>query len=58
MDTKKLTPHQYQIRSCVRAFLMVATREQLQKELELSLEKGDTFRAECVQELIDELDDQ
>lgn len=50
----QLTPQQRRIRSAVRAFLMLATPEELQKELEISRQRGDHFRAECVEELIRE----
>jgi hypothetical protein len=41
-------------RQAIRALLMTATREQLEAERDLSLERGDRFRAACVQELINE----
>lgn len=54
--TVELTPQQRQIRMAVRNFLLPATREQMVKELEISLERNDMFRAKCVQECIDEHD--
>lgn len=54
MDTSKLTSAQRQLRQNVRNFLLVATLEELRGELAISKERGDTFRAQCVEELIDE----
>jgi hypothetical protein len=54
MDKNTLTPAQRQIRMNVRNFLLVATIEELEVELKISKDTGDTFRAECVQELLDE----
>ena len=42
------------IREAVRAFLMVATMPELLAERALSIERGDTFRADCIDELIRE----
>jgi hypothetical protein len=33
---------------------MLATPEQLARELEISIEFGDTFRADCIRELMEE----
>ncbi len=49
-----LTPEQRQLRSNIRGFLMVATIEQLEKELEISIERKDTFRATVIREMIEE----
>lgn len=54
MDKTTLTTAQRQIRMNIRNFLLIATPAELQKELEISNNSGDTFRAQCVQELIDE----
>ncbi len=54
MDTSRLTDAQRNLRINVRNFLMVATPEELQKELQLSLDAKQPFRAECVRELIAE----
>jgi hypothetical protein len=54
MDIKALLPHQRQIRMNVRNFLLPATLDESQKELEISLEKGDAFRAACIKEWISE----
>ena len=53
---KELTPQQQKIRMAVRNFLLTATKPQVEKELKLSQERGDKFRAECVQEWLDEMD--
>jgi len=50
-----LTKAQRQIRMNVRNFLLVATMAELQKELTISLNSKDTFRAACVRELIEEM---
>lgn len=50
-----LDEHKQKIRMNVRNFLLTATMEELQKELILSLDMSDSFRAACVQELIDEM---
>lgn len=42
------------IRISIRNFLLIATKEELQAELAISVEYGDKFRAECVRELIAE----
>jgi len=57
MDVKKLTPQQQKIRMAVRNFLLTATKPQVEKELKLSQERGDTFRASCVQEWLDEMEE-
>ena len=36
----------------IRNFLLVASDEQVQKELEISLERGDTLRARFIEEII------
>jgi hypothetical protein len=53
MDTSTLSSGQHQLRMNVRNFLLTATLNELKRELELSNERKDTFRAACVQELID-----
>ncbi len=57
MDKSKLTDDQRRFRTNVRNFLMVATLPELQREKALSEERKDTFRAACVQELIDEYEE-
>jgi hypothetical protein len=54
MNKENLTTQQRNIRMNVRNFLLIATKEELELELKLSLQRNDQFRAECVQELIDE----
>lgn len=54
MDVEKLPERQRRIRTVIRDFLLVATLEELRQEKQISLDLNDTFRAECVQELIDE----
>lgn len=46
-----MTPAQRQQRQNIRNFLLVATEQELQKELEISLERNDAFRAECIREM-------
>jgi len=53
-DPLCLSSQQRQIRMHIRNFLMLATPDQLKKELEISQQRPDPFRAACVQELIDE----
>lgn len=57
MMTTDLNDNQRRVRSAVRAFLMLATRAELEKESAISLARRDTFRAACVDELIAELGD-
>jgi hypothetical protein len=38
----------------IRNFLLVATIAELETEIEISNRTGDTFRAACVQELLDQ----
>jgi hypothetical protein len=54
MDLAKLGEFQRTVRSNVRAFLLVASRAELEREQQISRERGDQFRAACVQELLDE----
>ena len=56
MDVSTLTTAQRNVRSAVRAFLMLATLAELVRELELSEERKDTFRAECIHELMAEFE--
>lgn len=56
MDVSKLTETQRTIRAAIRAFLLIATPDELRKELDISLEQGDAFRVACVAELIRESD--
>ncbi len=51
---QNLTPQQRQVRAMIRNFLLVATVPELERELAISRHRGDTFRAECVLELIRE----
>jgi len=54
MDTSKLSDREKAIRRTIRAFLLTATLAELRKEKAISLELGDSFRAVCIQELIEE----
>lgn len=54
MTRPMMTPAQYSTRANIRNFLLTATMAELAREKEISLERGDQFRAACVQELIDE----
>ena len=54
MKTQELTSAQRQLRMNIRNFLLTASRDDLKKELEISLERKDEFRAECIRELMDE----
>lgn len=54
MEINKLDRFHRQLRQNVRSFLLVATMDELKKEEQISLDRGDLFRAECVQELIAE----
>lgn len=49
-----MTEQQRLLRSAIRNFLLIATPDELQKELEISLEINDSFRADCIRELISE----
>ena len=42
------------IRAAVRGFLLTATVEEIRKELEISVERGDTVRAGYVEECLRE----
>ena len=54
MDLNVLNRDQKWIRVNVRNFLISATIPELKREKRISLESGDKFRAECIQELIEE----
>jgi hypothetical protein len=54
MNPELLSHADRQLRMNVRNFLLVATRDELWKELEISNERGDLKRARFVQELLDE----
>lgn len=54
MDTSKLNEREKAIRQMIRAFLLTATLAELRREKAISLELGDSFRAVCIQELIEE----
>lgn len=54
MNTENLTSDQRRLRQNIRNFLLVATSEELRKELAISEERGDKFRTACILELIDE----
>ena len=54
IDVSKLSPGQRSVRQAIRAFLLCATDDELARELALSLESGDGWRAQCVAELIAE----
>ncbi len=51
---QNLTDAQRQIRQVIRNFLLTATKQELERELAISRDRGDVFRAECVLELIRE----
>jgi hypothetical protein len=51
----KLNPSQRATLMNVRNFMMLANEVELRRELEISLERGDEFRAACVRELIIEV---
>jgi hypothetical protein len=53
MNLSKLNDNQKQIRSMIRGFLLTATIDQMEQEKVISLELGDKFRVEVIQELID-----
>jgi len=54
MDKSKLTPAERRTRLAIHNFLLLATPAELERELAISRERQDNFRASCVQELIDE----
>jgi hypothetical protein len=54
MSTETMTPGQRQTRMNIRNFLLIATPAQLAQELEIAINQGDTFRANCIKELISE----
>lgn len=49
-----MTESQRRIRQHIRNFLLTATLDELDEELQLSLRMNDHFRAECIRELIRE----
>ena len=46
-----------QIRKMIRAFLLTATREELEKELAISREKGNKMREKVILEMIADMED-
>lgn len=52
-----MTDHERKVRGHVRAFLMLASRSELETELAISIELGDDLRARFVRELIDEIEE-
>lgn len=56
MKLEGLTPAERQTRMNVRNFLLIATLAELVRELEISMERNDLFRARCIRELIEEHD--
>ena len=54
MDVTSLDSFHRSVRGAIRALLMVATREEMERELAISREMGDRFRADCIRELLDE----
>ena len=54
MALDNLTLDERQFRLNVRNFLLVATSQELRKEWQMSIERGDKLRAACVQEIIEE----
>ena len=53
MNVENLTRAQRQHRQNIRNFLLVATKAELQTELQIRSDRNDPFGAACVQELID-----
>ena len=53
MDLTQLTSQQRQIRSMIRGFLLTATVQEMEQEKVISIESGDRFRVDVIQELID-----
>lgn len=51
---RTLSPTERNIRMNIRNFLLAATRDELEKEKRISEERGDLFRRDCIQELLDE----
>lgn len=49
-----LSPEKRDLRMNIRNFLLTATPAELQKELEISNDRGDKFRAMCIVELLNE----
>lgn len=54
MIASELPMHLRQLRASIRNFLCVASIRQLRAEQRISRDMGDSFRAACIQELIDE----
>jgi hypothetical protein len=54
----KLTTVERQIRQNIRNFLLLAGPNELADELAYSLKRNDTFRAECIREIIRENESQ
>ncbi len=54
MNVQTLTSEQRTLRSNIRGFLLLASPAELERELEISIERGDTFRADVIRELISE----
>ena len=50
------TPQERQIRESVRAFLLIATPEEIRGELQLSLDRRDLWRSMCIAELLCEIE--
>lgn len=57
MNVGELNEDQRRVRMNVRNAMMIATMDELRKELQISLDRNDTLRARFVQELIDEAKD-
>jgi hypothetical protein len=53
VDLTQLTSQQRQIRSMIRGFLLTATVQEMEQEKVISIESGDRFRVDVIQELID-----
>jgi hypothetical protein len=49
-----LTPKQRDVRAMIRGFLIGATPEEMEQELEISRKRGDTFRARVIAEVIEQ----
>lgn len=51
---ENLTPKQRDVRATIRGFLIGATPEEMERELEISHERGDTFRSRVIAEVIEQ----
>jgi hypothetical protein len=49
-----LTPKQRDVRAMIRGFLIGATPEEMQQELEIARKRGDKFRMRVIAEVIEQ----